>query len=250
MKNQLIPKKIHYIWIGNNEKPKKIIECIASWKKFMPDYEIIEWNEKNFNINECEYAKEAYHNKKWAFVSDYIRFKVLYENGGIYLDTDVELLKKIPKNILLNNSFTGVESSGKVSPGLIYACKKNDLIAKYMIDKYCTLKFDKNNLITVNEIITEYLKKFGFKENNKFQVISNLAIYPDDFFCGFDLDVKEIKITQNTISIHHYLGSWYKRTLKNKLQYCLKKYLGVEKYRKILYLKRKLSEKWRKKNEK
>lgn len=246
-----IPKIIHYIWIGNNEKPEKVKECIKSWKKYMSDYKIIEWNENNFNIGESNYALEAYKNKKWAFVSDYMRFKILYDFGGIYLDTDVEFLRKLPKEILDNNSFTGVEFSKKIAPGLIYGCCKHDKIAKYMIDQYERIKFDNKNIITVNEVITKYLKKFNFKEDNTFQIIEDLAIYPDDFFCGYDQDVNEIKITKNTITVHHYLGTWCKKGIKHKLQYYIKKIFGIETYRKMLYLKRrvgKIGKKERKNN--
>lgn len=235
-----IPKVIHYIWIGNNEKPEKVKECIKSWKKYMPDYEVKEWNESNFNIKECQYAIQAYRDKKWAFVSDYMRFKILYDQGGIYLDTDVELLKRIPEEILNNNSFTGVEFIGKINPGLIFGCRKENNIAKYMVEKYKKLTFNKNNLITVNEIITEYLKPFGYKEDNTLQVVEGLTIYPDEFFCGYDQDVKEIKITKNTITVHHYLGTWCKKGIKHKIQYYIKKIIGIENYRKMLYLKRRV----------
>ena len=177
-----IPKYIHYIWIGENEKNEDIKKCIESWEKYLPDYEIKEWNESNFDINSCKYLRQAYDEKMWAFASDYMRFKILLEYGGIYVDTDVEFLKKIPEEFLEYESFTGVEYTKKVSPGLIYGCKKNNEIVKYMVEVYEKMIFDRNNIVTVNMIISKYLNKYGFKENNEFQIIKGLAIFPHEFF--------------------------------------------------------------------
>lgn len=236
----MIPKKIHYVWFGNKPKPDIVLKCIASWKKYMPDYDIIEWNETNFLIDNCQFAKEAHEYGKWAFVSDYARFKVLLEHGGIYFDTDVELLKPIPQEILAQSSFTGVEFSGKVSPGLVYAAAPNDAIVQYMVNYYEHTHFVPTALITVNEIITDYLLQYGFKEKADVQIIAGLAIYPDSYFCGYDQDVKEIKVSPETISIHHYSGTWKKTTIKKRLQIFLKNIVGVEVYRQLLHAKRKL----------
>ena len=120
--NNRIPKIIHYCWFGNNPKPEIVYKCIESWKKYFPDYEIVEWNEKNYDVNKELYMQEAYSCKKWAFVSDYARFDVLYQYGGIYFDTDVEVLKKFPQEILCNQAFTGIESTKIISPGLVFGC--------------------------------------------------------------------------------------------------------------------------------
>ena len=116
----MIPKIIHYCWFGHNRKPALIKKCIESWKKFMPDWEIREWNEENYDVYKNQYIRNAYAQKKWAFVVDYARFDILNQFGGIFLDTDVELLRPIPEEILRNDAFTGFESPERVAPGLAY----------------------------------------------------------------------------------------------------------------------------------
>ena len=239
-----IPKIIHYCWFGGNEKPEIVKKCIESWKKYMPDYEIKEWNESNYDCLKNRYIKEAYNSKKWAFVSDYARFDILYLYGGIYFDTDVELLKSIPHEILANKAFTCTEPTGKVNPGLIFACEKNNFIAKKMIDTYNQDSFldDKKNPIckTVNAYITEILYRYGYEEKNKLQKVNDLVIYPSEYFCGFDLDIMEKDITQNTISVHHYSGTWIKQGLKQKIQKIIKRKFGIKFYRKLLMILRKV----------
>ncbi|WP_330582562.1 glycosyltransferase family 32 protein [Suipraeoptans intestinalis] len=234
----MLPKKIHYIWIGGNEKPELVKNCIESWKTYLPDYEIKEWNEQNFEIDCCKYAKHAYAEKKWAFVSDYMRFWILAREGGIYFDTDVELIRPIPAEILAQEAFTGMEFGGKVSPGLVFGCMPGDKTAVYMTERYESLEFDAVHPVTVNAILTSRLEKKGFRPEKGFQVVDKVAIYPEEYFCGYDLDVHEILTTEKTISIHHYSGSWTKKTLKKRVQALLKRILGVEGYRKVLFLKR------------
>lgn len=238
-----IPKKIHYIWVGGNPKPDIVLKCIETWKKYMPDYEIIEWNEKNYDVKKNEYIRGAYEKRKYAFVSDYMRFDILHEYGGIYMDTDVELLKSIPEEIFANDSFTGVENAGKVSPGLIFACAPQNEIVRKMKESYEGESFDEENLLTINCRITKLLNEKGFVENNQFQVIDGLAIYPDEYFCGFDQDVREIMVTENTISVHHYAATWKKKTLKNKVQMIIKGIVGVNGYRRLIHFKRWLKRK-------
>ena len=209
-KDDSIPQIIHLIWIGGNPKPKIIDDCIASWKHYMPEYKIIEWNEKNYDVFKNDFLKQAYLSKKWAFVSDYMRFDILNQYGGIYFDTDVELLKKIPKEILKHHAFTGVESAGKVNPGLVFGCEKGFWLCKEMLDVYNNSQFDNRKPITVNIIISQILQEKGFEENNKFQIIDELAIYPKEYFCAYDQDIREVSITDKTISVHHYVGTWKK----------------------------------------
>lgn len=208
----MIPKIIHYCWFGRNSKSKIILKCIESWRKFMPDYEIIEWNEDNFNVKQNEYVKSAYNNKKWAFVSDYARMKVLYQYGGIYFDTDVELLKPIPSEYLEMQSISCIEDfSGLVSPGLIYACHPNDRIIKEVLDSYekDVFQVDKvEQMITINMRISEILKKYGYVEEDKLQTIRGLTVFPSEVFCGYDGHKRKIKITEKTVSVHHYTSSW------------------------------------------
>lgn len=128
----MIPKVIHYCWFGGNEKSEIIKQCIASWKKYCPDYEIIEWNESNFDINCCQYVKEAYEAKKWAFVSDYARYKIIYEHGGIYLDTDVELLDNLDKYLIYDTWFPR-ETQRTFNTGVGFAAIKNNKLIKNYI---------------------------------------------------------------------------------------------------------------------
>ncbi len=209
----------------------------------MPDYQIKEWNEENYDVTKNDFIKEAYQLKKWAFVSDYVRFDVVYKYGGVYFDTDVELLKPIPKEILEQKVFTGFESAGTVNPGLVYAAVKHDSMTKRFLEKYEVLHFSVNgkpNYITVNTIVTDILGASGLVQDDSFQIVDEVAIYPSSVFCGYDQDVKEIDIREDTISVHHYAGTWTKRTKKQKVQACLKRVFGVEGYRKMLKFYRKI----------
>lgn len=235
----MIPKKIHYIWVGGNPKPEIVLKCIESWKKYLPDYEIIEWNESNYDINKNAYIKEAYESRKWAFVSDYMRFDILYTYGGLYFDTDVEMLKAFPGDILGRDSFTGMESAGRVAPGLIFACQPRNWLVGEMLASYKNDHFDVNHIITVNMRMTEILVNNGFVQNGEFQVIKGFAIYPAKYFCGYDQDIREYDIQEETISVHHYAGTWKSSGLKGKLRIVVKSILGKNNYRKLLKLKRK-----------
>ncbi len=219
----MIPKKIHYCWFGGKPLPKLAKKCIASWKKFLPDYEIIQWNEKNFDINSCDYVKEAYQAKKWAFVSDYARFKILYENGGIYFDTDVELIKQID-DIIEKGPFMGFESDNNVAPGLgLY---------KEIIGFYETIHFidDKGNLNlkTIVQYTTEILSKYGLKNNNEIQFMEGIYIYPKDYFNPIEHETGKIILTENTRSIHHFAASWCnkKSIMRGKIYRFLFRYFG------------------------
>lgn len=208
----MIPKKIHYCWFGGNPLPELALKCIESWKKFCPEYEIIEWNEKNFNININQYIKEAYKNKKWAFVTDYVRLEVLYKYGGIYLDTDVELLRNLD-DLLNQEAFTGYETSLDIPTGIIASQKGNKAI-KIFLDDYKNRKFIKwngnfdltTNVTTITKIATD---KLGFIPEKGHQILEyGLSIYPKDYFCPKDYKTKEIVLTSNTYMIHHFNGSW------------------------------------------
>lgn len=216
----LIPKKIHYCWFGGNEKPELANKCIESWKKYCPEYEIVEWNESNFDVHCCAYVEEAYSKKKWAFVSDYARFWILYHNGGVYFDTDVELIKPID-DIVQKGSFMGcewlVEKNGKlttgVATGLGLAFEANDGICKSILDDYENSLFIKKdgslNTETVVARVTRILKRFGYEESDGIQKVDNIYIYPPEYFCPMNYSTGELSITCNTRSIHHYMASWH-----------------------------------------
>ena len=219
----MIPKVIHYCWFGGNPLPELAKKCIKSWKKYCPDYEIIEWNESNFDFNCCDYAKEAYQAKKWAFVSDVARMKIIYEYGGIYLDVDVEVIKPLD-DLLLNDAYFGFEADKYIATGLGFgACKGNELIGLFL-DDYYNRSFVKDDgsfdTTPCPQIQTSILLKFGLIQNGTKQIIKNATIFPTDFFCPLDYNTGKTTITSNTYSIHHFNASWVPLTtkLKNKIK--------------------------------
>lgn len=209
----MIPKTIHYCWFGGNPLPKLAIKCINSWKKYCPDFRIVEWNETNFDVNCCQYVKEAYCAKKWAFVSDYARFKILYEHGGIYLDTDVELLKPL-KSLAERGAFMGFENDSikTVNPGLCLAAPAGLGIFEEIINGYHTRQFiypDKTiSLTTVVDYTTDILKKHGLCNVSGIQSVAGVYIYPSEYFNPMNMDTGKLTITENTVSIHHFAASW------------------------------------------
>lgn len=234
-----IPKKIHYCWFGRNPLPESALKCIASWRKYFPDYEIIEWNEDNFDINIIPYTAQAYKARKYAFVSDYARFKILYEHGGLYFDTDVEVIKSFDY-ILRNGSFMGFEIDpckeyrcGAVNPGVGMGSAAGDPVLAKIMRKYCTLQFKKSdgtlNLTTIVSYTTDVLKECGLSDVQGVQHLENYTIYPSDYFNPYDdLTGKLIKTT-NTVSIHWYSKTWLKvNPLRKKLSNWVHRILGTK----------------------
>lgn len=222
-----ISKTIHYCWFGKNEKPKMAEKCIKSWKKYCPDYQIIEWNEDNFDVTKNRYCKEAYEAGKWAFVTDYARLYILYHHGGIYLDTDVELKRNIDE-VLSNRCFMGIENSTRcilVATGLGIGAEKEFPLIKEMLDSYENISFyDENgkpDLTTCTVRNSVILKKHGYIEKNCFQNVAGAKIYPTEYFSPRVMENGKLCVTKNTFSIHHYSLSW---TSKEN-QIARKKYL-------------------------
>ena len=207
----MIPKIIHYCWFGGNPLPEMGQKCIASWKKYFPNYEIKEWNESNYNIHKIPYINEAYNAKKYAFVSDYVRFDILYKYGGIYFDTDVEVIRPFD-TILQNGGFMGIEGCSTVAAGLGIGCNAGLGIVYQILGFYENLYFinadGSYNLHTVVEYVTEILKRNGFIEKNEIQILDGLTIYPAEYFAPKSNLTGELTITSNTYSIHHYDASW------------------------------------------
>ena len=205
-----IPKTIHYCWFGGKPLPDLAQKCIVSWKKFCPDYEIKEWNESNFNLDVYPYAREAYDHKKFAFVTDVVRLYVLYHYGGIYMDTDVELLKNID-DFLQHEGFSGFESTTKIPTGLMASTQHNALIKEWL-EEYNGLHFIKDDGtldLTTNVIrITNICLKHGFIPNGELQSVDGFEFFPTEYFCPKDLATGEINLTENTYSIHHFDASW------------------------------------------
>ena len=209
----MIPKIIHYCWFGGNELPELAQKCIESWKKYCPDYQIRRWDESNFDIECCDFVKEAYDMKKWAFVSDYARLKIIYNEGGIYLDVDVELIKNI--DVLLENKcYLGEEGIGYVNTGLGFGAEKNNSVILKLIEEYEGKHFiqDNGNLDTIPcpEKNTLPIKSMGYNNClNGIWKIDSLTIYPSDYFCPIDYETGNMCITANTYSIHHFSALWH-----------------------------------------
>lgn len=235
----MIPKTIHYCWFGGSKMPSYAIKCIESWKRFFPEYEIKEWNETNFDVNISNYVREAYHEKKWAFVSDYARFWILYNYGGIYFDTDVEVIKSFD-DILEKGPFMGLECDYEVAsglgltanPGLGLAANPGLGLFKDILDYYDSQHFIKNEVnskqITIVEHTTSVLKRKGLINKPGIQKVCEVYIYPKDFFNPMNRETGEIIITSDTHSVHHYAASWCddgSRT-RGRIYRFLTRYLG------------------------
>ena len=216
----MIPKKIHYFWFGGKEKSEDIKKYIDSWKKHLPEYEIIEWNETNFDLKQNKFVKEAYENKKWAFITDYGRLQVLYKYGGIYMDTDVEVVKNLDK-LLLNKAFTGMEGNKHCVTGTMGGVKGHKwikLLLSYYDDKSFFKEDGSLDTKTNTVIITNMTKKYyGWKEENGIQHLKDgLVIYPHEYLCAKSFRTGLVDITKNTYTIHHFKGSWLtEKTTKN-----------------------------------
>lgn len=218
----MIPKTIHYCWFGRKPLPKLALKCINSWKKFLPNYEIKEWSESNFDVNQISYTAQAYKCKKYAFVSDYARFKIMYEQGGIYFDTDVEVIKPL-NDIIAKGSFFGLEqATGELfcapnlgfacNPGLGFACNPGLDLCKEMIDYYESKEFildgAQYNLETVVQIFSKILSKKRFYPSSETSELNGIFFYPPEYFCPINYYTGEKNITSNTYTIHHYAATW------------------------------------------
>ncbi len=215
----MIPKVIHYCWFGGNKKPESAEKCIKSWKKYFPDYEIKEWNEDNYDVRKIPFISQAYDAGKYAFVSDFARFDILYEHGGIYFDTDVEVIKSFD-DIVAAGAFMGCESDGgktvdgkpsiTVAPGLCLGAEKGMSLYKDIIDYYSGESFldESGNTTSVVWRVTGLLLKDGLENTDKIQKIRDVTIYPSEYFNPYDYVAGIMKKTENTHSIHWYSMSW------------------------------------------
>lgn len=217
-------KYIHYCWFGNNKLPKLAKKCIKSWKKYLPEYKIIEWNEKNFDVNITKFSKQAYEEKNWAFVSDVARVYALKEMGGIYFDTDMMITNYVSDNILEKDFFVGWESDINIAVGVLGAKKGNKIIQK-LFDIYSNTNYDKNNLysITIPRMLTQLLTtEYKMKPcplDNQL-LAENTYILARDYFYPISSD-KSLpnSFTQNTCMIHYYSGSWLPRDQKLQFKF-------------------------------
>lgn len=243
MGNNIIPKVIHYCWFGGKPLPILAEKCIASWKKYLPDYEIKRWDESNFDVNIIPYTKEAYDAKKYAFVSDFARFWILYNYGGIYFDTDVEVIQPMD-DIIAAGPFMGCEKSLTfgVNPGLGIGTYNHNQIYKELLDLYSFIHFKKEegryDDNTIVQYTTNLLMNKGLQNKSEIQSINGIAIYPPEYFSPKSYQTGKISITKNTRTVHHFSGSWVEPTLKQKCYKFIFKILGFKTSQKIYKIKR------------
>lgn len=213
----MIPKIIHYCWFGGNPIPEKDRKCIESWKKFCPDYEIRQWDETNYDVTKNKYMYDAYRFKKWGFVPDYARLDIVYTYGGIYLDTDVEIVRGFD-DLLKNDAFMGFEGGKNVNPGLGFGAEKGHKGIYNIIKMYDDLNFVKEdgslNLTPSPVMNSEILVKNGAYMNDQLQEVMGIKLYPSEYFCPMDYVTGVITKTDNTYSIHHFNMSWVDPNIK------------------------------------
>lgn len=206
----MIPKVIHYCWFGRGQMPKLALKCIESWKKYCPDYEIKEWNEDNFDLDLYPYVREAYDARKFAFVTDVVRLYALYHEGGIYMDTDVEVIKPLD-SLLEYDAVSGFESPTQIPTGLM-ASRDGHPLFKELLDEYNGIHFvcpDGTLDITTNVIrISNTCCKYGLRLNNTLQTVRGFTLLPKDYLCPIEHEGHRLRLTENTLCIHHFAGSW------------------------------------------
>ena len=262
----MVPKKIHYCWFGKGPKDKLFEKCYKSWRKYFPDWEIIEWNEDNFDVNFCDYTKRAYELGKYAFVSDVARLKVIYDEGGIYFDTDVEVIKSFDEKFLKEGYF-GEEEPGLVNTGLGFATAKHNKAVKIILDSY-------KNLDTIKPTVQRVLKKHDLvglekKLNSKntddiydlpcpilnssaliargYSIeegshIEKIPVYGLEYFCGYDYRNHHYMITDKTYSVHHFSASWQskKQRRNSAIKHRVSKIIGRNNYARLRQLKHRI----------
>lgn len=219
----MIPKRIHYCWFGKGKMPELAVKCINSWKRILPDYELIRWDEETFDINSCDYVREAYEARKYAFVTDYVRLFALYNYGGIYMDTDVEVFQNLDR-FLGNVAFSGFENESSIPTGIMAAEKGYHCFGELLNDfrtKHFFLENGKYDYTTNVETITNYYRRKGLVPNNTKQVIDGFLVMPAITFCPAPEDI--IKKNMSLIyTVHHKNGSWIPHELrvdKNSFKY-------------------------------
>lgn len=234
-------KTIHYIWLGGKKKPRVIQKCILSWKKYMPGWKIKEWNETNLDINICEYCKEAYEAHRYAFAADVLRFYILYNEGGLYFDTDVKLLKSLEPLAQEYEAFTGYEYT-RLNPGLVlYAKHKRNKIFAEMLEQYYSNHYiidGKENQKVVGEYLSEILEKYGFKYCDILQQCSDFTVFPSTYFCPTDAFGNKINFSENTYSVHLFAASWMpvKARFLRGIKKFLYRHIGVNTIQKIMQM--------------
>lgn len=233
----MIPRVIHYCWFGHNAKPKLTERCVASWKKYCPDYEIIEWNEDNFDLGRHPYLGWCSQQGKWAFLSDYARLLILREHGGIYLDADVEIIRPLDP-LLEYDAFFGFETEQYVNTGIGCGSVPHHPAIDSMLAYYEALEPGDDGsypLKACPRINTEALVRLGLTPNGERQQAGGAEILPPDWFNPFDDPTGRLRITENTYSIHWYQKSWIgrKSVFRSRLMRPLHRVFGTEAFRRF-----------------
>jgi hypothetical protein len=232
----MIPKSIHYCWFGRSELTPLAKKCLASWRQFFPDYEIKEWNEDNFDVNIIPYTADAYKARKYAFVSDYARFWVLYHFGGVYFDTDVEVIRPMD-DVLEKGPFMGFELLGgkpSVAPGLGLGAEPGMSFYKEILDQFEQMSFLTENgdlaPYTMIPMVTDLLKERGLTSNGTIEQVAGVSIYPPDWFNPFDDATGRLRKTENTRTIHWFAKSWMpaEPVWKTKAKRLLRRLFGTD----------------------
>lgn len=233
MGGRKIPKTIHYCWFGGNPIPKQFLNYMESWRKYCPDYEIMEWNEENYDIGKSVFMRQAYEQKKWAFVSDYARLDIIHEYGGIYLDTDVELLKNLDE-LLNDDMYCGFEQNNYINFGLGFGAVKGHRILKELLKVYDSMRFIQSdgslNQTACAVYQLEALIRNGMKMENTYQRLKDVTVYPSECFAPIGLMGDGNYITEHTYSIHHYSSTWWDEKAAKEIK-ALKKNLNLYKSR-------------------
>ena len=207
----MIPKLIHCCWFSSNKKSDLNLKCIESWKKYLPDFKIKEWNKSNFPIDDYPFAKEAYLQGKYAFAADVVRLYALQSEGGIYLDMDVEILKPL-YHLLDNTAFAGFETREMVGLHMMGSIPNGKFVSA-ILNHYKKLSF---SMVVQPQIVTSILDRIGFDMNGEYQTAEDfLTIYPEDYFTPYNYYTKKAYFTPNTVALHHYEGSWLDEDKRN-----------------------------------
>lgn len=242
----MIPKTIHYCWFGRNPLPPLAVKCIKSWKKYCPDYEIIEWNEDTFDISSAPlYVRQAYEAKKWAFVTDYVRLFAMVNHGGIYMDTDVEVIQPLDK-FLQHHAFSGFENEKDIPTGIM-ACEKDFPLFREFLHYYDDVVFvnpdGSYNYTTNVRIMTNACLLRGLKQDNSYQEIDGFVLYPKDVFCPVSYTTGILTKTKDTSTIHWFAGSWQPSEYKMQHQAQMREIQRIDRVHRIQHIPHYISRK-------
>ena len=217
MSDYVIPKVINYCWFGEKELPREVKKCIKTWERQCPDFKIVRWDESNVDLKKCKFIEQAYKNKAWAFVSDYVRLQVIYENGGIYLDTDVEVLQNLTP-LLKHNAYFGIEQKTRlINTGIGFGARKEHPLLKELIDIYEQIEFnsEEKNELACPLLNAKVFSMHGYKYIDEVVEYDDFFVYPPKYFDPYAPGTSEYLVSNETFSIHHYTASW--KPMKSQL---------------------------------